>query len=416
MSATPFAFDATGITGSNDVDRYAAVRTSQGSRQVYTLQLSLQEIPRVLPVPDPKYPTTGNRKVNPDHAQKFGAYIRGQTEWVAPPLLVRDNGSIRFEEQIELPDGSNIGQLLVPRNSRHILKIIDGQHRILGIDHAVKILDEQLASWQDALARGDSGDPEELRVQIADAEKVRARFSTEHLAVQIYVESRPQAYEQMFFDVADNALGITQAVKVRFDSRKVVNRSIPEVLKHALLKDRIDMEQDRVTGPNPNILGAKHVGDIIRAANLGVVGRVTERREEQLDDSTLIENTNVFLDCLVASFPELVELIEERITAKDLRGSSLLGSITMLRVLAGAFHDIWTQEGTAEEDVIEFFSKLSPHMSVPVKKGSIWMTTTDFEENSSGPSARRQNLKNLSDTLVSWYEDGLPTDAAHDRR
>ncbi len=54
---------------------------------------------------------------------------------------------------------------------------------------------------------------------------LRQRFVDEHIAVQIYVEARPQAYEQMLFDVADNALGINQAVKARFDSRKVLVRS-----------------------------------------------------------------------------------------------------------------------------------------------------------------------------------------------
>jgi hypothetical protein len=408
MTAGQLTFDATGILGQDDYDRYAAVRTRQGSRTVYTLQLPLQDIPRVLPIPDPKYPTPGNRKVNPDHAQKFGEYIRNQREWVAPPLLVRDNDSVKFEEQIALPDGTNIGQLKVPRNSRHTLKIIDGQHRILGIDHAVRTLDEQLASAQDAIARGDNADPAAIESTISDLGDLRVRFLSEHLAVQIYVEARPQAYEQMFFDVADNALGITQAVKVRFDSRKVVNRSIPEVLKHALMKDRVDMEQDRVTGSNVNLLGAKHVGDIIRAANLGVVGRVTERREEQLDDARLIENTNVFLDCLISSFPVLVDLIEGRVSARDLRAQSLLGSITMLRVLAGAFHEIWSRDATSEDEVAEFFASLNRHMGAPIKKNGIWMTTGDFDENSSGPTARRQNLKNLSDTLVIWYDHGLP--------
>lgn len=408
MSTTPLAFDARGIAAHTNMERYAAVKTRQGSRDVYTLQLTLDEVTRVLPIPDPKYPTLGNRKVNTEHAQKFGQYICNEEEWVAPPLLVRDTGTIQFEEQVPLPDGSKIGQLLVPRNSRHTLKIIDGQHRILGIDHALKTLDEKLALTQDALARGDSDDPTDLRKTIEKLHRLRNRFTSEHLAVQIYVESRPQAYEQMFFDVADNALGITQAVKVRFDSRKVVNRSIPEVLKHSLLKDRVDMEQDRVTGPNPNMLGAKHVGDIIRAVNLGVVGRVTERREEQLDASTLIENTNIFLDCIVASFPILSEVIDERVTAKELRAQSLVGSITMLRVLAGVFHDIWSLEDVAEEDIIEYFTTLNSHTSIPVQEGSIWMTTKDFDVGASGPSARRQNLKHLTDTLVQWYLEGLP--------
>ena len=38
------------------------------------------------------------------------------------------------------------------------------------------------------------------------------------------VEDDSTAYKQMFFDIADNALGITSSVRARFDSRKVVNR------------------------------------------------------------------------------------------------------------------------------------------------------------------------------------------------
>lgn len=33
------------------------------------------------------------------------------------------------------------------------------------------------------------------------------RFATEHLGVYVYEEASPDACEQIFFDVADNALG-----------------------------------------------------------------------------------------------------------------------------------------------------------------------------------------------------------------
>lgn len=402
-------FDTSGVTGHTDVDRYAAIRTRQGSRVVYTLQLALHDVPRVLPVPDPNRATPGNRKVSPDHAHKFGVYLRTRTEWVAPPLLVRDSGAVKFEEQVPLPDGSTIGQLLVPRNSRAVLKIIDGQHRVLGIDDAVNALDERIADVQDELARGEDATAEALREELTDLLAQRQRFVDEHIAVQIYVESRPQAYEQMFFDVADNALGINQAVKVRFDSRKVVNRALPEVLKHTLLKNRVDMEQDRIVGNNVNMMGAKHVADIIRAVNVGVTGRVTERREGQLDDSTLTENTETFLGALLNGFGLLGELADGRITGPQLRSRSLLGSITMLRVLAGAFHDLYVQGDATEDEIVDYFAALNPHMSAPVIKSSIWWTTGDFTEGANGPNARTQNLKHLTDEVVRWYTEGLPT-------
>lgn len=411
MTTTPdlVGFDTSGVTGHKDVDRYVTVKTRQGSRVVYTLQLALHDVPRVLPVPDPSRTTPGNRKVSPEHAHKFGIYLRSRPEWVAPPLLVRDSGSVKFEESTTLPDGSVLGYLLVPRNSRAVLKIIDGQHRVLGIDDAVNELDTKIADVQDDLARGEADAAEKLRAELDELLTLRQRFVDEHIAVQIYVESRPQAYEQMFFDVADNALGINQAVKVRFDSRKVVNRALPEVLKHALLKNRVDMEQDRITGNNPNLLGAKHVADIIRAVNVGVTGRVTERREGQLDESTLIENTETFLGALLNGFGPLGELTDGRLTPPKLRSRSLLGSITMLRVLAGAFHDLYVLDDVSEDEIVDYFATLNPHMGAPVFKNSIWWTTGDFTEGTNGPNARTQNLKHLTDEIVRWHSDGLPT-------
>lgn len=411
MTTTPdlVGFDTSGITGHKDVDRYVTVKTRQGSRVLYTLQLALHDVPRVLPVPDPNRTTPGNRKVSPEHAHKFGVYLRTRTEWVAPPLLVRDSGSVQFEEQVTLPDGSVLGQLLVPRNSRAVFKIIDGQHRVLGIDDAVNELDTQIADVQDDLARREADAAEKLRAELDELLTLRQRFVDEHIAVQIYVEGRPQAYEQMFFDVADNALGINQAVKVRFDSRKVVNRALPEVLKHALLKNRVDMEQDRIVGSNRNLLGAKHVADIIRAVNVGVTGRVTERREGQLDESTLIENTETFLGALLNGFGSLGELTDGRLTPPQLRSRSLLGSITMLRVLAGAFHDLYVLRDVSEDEVVDYFATLNPHMGAPVFKNSVWWTTGDFTEGTNGPNARTQNLKHLTDEIVRWHSDGLPT-------
>lgn len=407
-SDTVLDFDTSGITGHTDVDRYVAVHTRQGSRDVYTLQLALHDVPRVLPVPDPNRATPGNRKVSPEHAHKFGVYLRTRPEWVAPPLLVRDPGAVKFEDQASMPDGSRLGQLLVPRNSRSVLKIIDGQHRVLGIDDAVNELDEGIADVQDELARGEVARAEELRAKLTDLMDQRRRFAEEHIAVQIYVEDRPQAYEQMFFDVADNALGINQAVKVRFDSRKVVNRALPEVLKHALLKNRVDMEQDRIVGNNPNMMGAKHVADIIRAVSVGVTGRVTERREGQLDDSTLTENSETFLGALLNGFGPLGELADGRVTAPQLRSRSLLGSITMLRVLAGAFHDLYVNGEATEDEIVDYFALLNPHMGAPVLKESVWWTTGDFTEGANGPNARTQNLKHLTKEVVRWYEDGIP--------
>src|SRR5690606_11437729 len=100
------------------------------------------------------------------------------------------------------------------------------------------------------------------------------RFYAERVAVEIQVTEDIAEYRQMFYDIAENALGITAAVKARFDGRKAINRALEPVLEHALLRDRVDMDIDRLGAGNPNLLSAKHVIEILRANTVGIDGRI----------------------------------------------------------------------------------------------------------------------------------------------
>ena len=361
--------DLSGVTGVLQADRFVATRYVQGGRTVYSIDVPVDLVPQVVPVPDPARATPGNRRVNVNHARDFGKYIVETPAWVAPPLLIRDPGVCQFEKQIEV-GGMEVGILSIPRtaSARAAIKIIDGQHRVLGVDLAVRDLDLKIAEVVEKIAR--SGRTEVLADRLQDLERTRARLGAESLTLTIYSEIQPQLYEQMFFDVADNALGINQAVKVRFDSRKIVNRTLNEMAKHALLKDRVDMEQDRVTKGNPNLLGAKHVADIVRTVKVGIAGRIGKRLEDQLDEAALVEETNSFLDALIDGFSDFAKVADGELTPEQLRASSLLGSITMMRVLAGVYHGL-KEKNVEDEEIIEFFTKISRHTGGPARNTDI---------------------------------------------
>ena len=58
-----------------------------------------------------------------------------------------------------------------------------------------------------------------------------------------------------------------------------------------------------------------------------------------------------------------------------------------------------------DEDVIEFFRKLAPHMQGAVTADSIWIAKVPddiFSEGTLAPRSRRQDLRVLRDTLVTW--------------
>lgn len=352
----------------------------------------------------------GNRRVKEAHARGFGEYVRTKEEWIAPALVLRAPDIFAFEAR-ENVAGTQFGVLAFPKHAREDLRILDGQHRILGIHLAIRGIGDDLEKARSSLAAA-TRIGESAPVVAAMQEKVdalttqRERFAQERTTLQIFVEDDQVAYKQMFFDIAENALGITSSVKARFDSRKVVNRALEPVMKHALLRDRVDPEQDRVARNNPNLMGAKSVAEIIRTLAVGIDGRIGRRLEDELDEGELVENTNNFLDVLLEAFPDLAAVADGEKTPQELRQTSLLGSIVVLRVLAGVYADlVGPRYKFTDDDVVEFFTLLAPHMQAPVAGNGIWVEHVPndvFAEGASAPRSRRQDLKQLRDSLVDW--------------
>jgi hypothetical protein len=400
--------DEAQITGYAPEDSYLATRYTQGSRRVFDFELPLIAIPQVFPVPDPERPTLGNRRVKPSHARGFADYVREHEEWVAPALLMRAPDVFRFEELKSLGRVS-FGILKVPRSARRDIRIIDGQHRILGLHYAVEDLAREIDEAREAVASGKRAQNHDLVVyeekRVKKLERQRQRLEREFLAVQVHVETDAERYEQMFYDVADNALGITQAVKVRFDSRKVMNRALDAALRHAMIRDRVDTEQDRIVGSNPHLMGAKHVVDLVRTVNIGITGRVSRRQEDELDEGALVQKFNEFADVMLEAFPDLAAVADGTLEPVDLRKSSLLGSSTMLRVLAGVYFELG-RKGYSDDEIAEFFGKLAPTMAAPVTGSSPWLKARSgvFSEGATAPTARRQDLRKLTDEITDWMD------------
>jgi hypothetical protein len=363
----------------------------------------------MLPAPDPQRPTEGNRRIKESHARGFATYLRENRDWVAPALVLRGPDMFEFEVTQSIA-GTEFGIISFPRLAQTDLRILDGQHRILGIHWAIQAISDEIGRVRSQLAasRRNDAEPAVIAVLERDLEQLndqRQRFDKERTSIQIYIEDDTVQYKQMFFDIAENALGISSSVRARFDSRKVVNRALEDVMRHSLLKGRVDEEQDRIGRRNPNLVGAKHVAEIVRTLAVGIDGRIGRRLESELREDALVQRTNNFLDVLLGAFPPLAQVADGELSPEDLRSTSLLGSTTMIRVLAGAYHQLTEVQKFDDEDVTEFFVMLSSHMQVPVTKDSIWVQHVPgdiFVEGASGPRARRQDLKGLRDELVDW--------------
>ena len=400
--------DTSRITAGRRTDTYLAMRSLQGGRTVYSTRVPLLDLDKILPVPDPSQPDPDNRKVDPRHAKSFGDYVSTHSAWVAPTLLARDNGGCNFHP-LESSDGK-VGYLDIPWSTGTVgaLTTIDGQHRILGTRLRLRQLTEEISKCDRDLSRARSGDrATKLEARLAELREALSRLEHEAIGLDIYVEPDSVLARQMFVDVADNAKGISTALRARFDGSKIANRTLDRVLDHALLKGRVDLEQDRMTRNNVNLIGAKHVADLTKAVAVGVGGKMTSRRESELTDEAVVEGVHGFLDCITEAFGDLADVAEGRLSAVDLRSRSLLGSVGMLRVLAGTFHALRAKE-IADDDITAFFATLNPHMAAPVSDTGIWRqsaTRPDFEPEASAPVMRTQNLVHLVNVVTSWFPE-----------
>jgi hypothetical protein len=291
---------------------------------------------------------------------------------------------------------------------------------VLGVDIEKRRITAAISAVDRETARKVS--PEKAAKLQADRQRFidqMNRLKSEYVGLDIYVEPDPIKAQQMFVDVADNAKGISSAVRARFDNYKVANRTLSDVIDHPLLKGRVDPEQDRMTLKNPNLMGAKHVADITRAVIAGAGGRISKKAEQTLTDGEVIEQVKDFLDVISNAFaglaavteddPEAERRADEPTMAQQLRRTSLLGSVGMLRVLGGVFRELRAGDNPAElNDITEFFKHLDPHMAAPIPDTSIWLTTDtrdDFEPNASAPIMRTQNIVHLVSVITSWYKE-----------
>lgn len=398
---------ATAPTGYSGEVSYFASKFKQGNRTVYSFDIPLGLLSNLVPRPDHTKPTVGNRAIRLKHAQEFGKYLRQRDDWVAPSLILRAGNVFKFAKIDDL-DGAEFGTLSFNNASGKKIHILDGQHRILGTYLAFDAIEDERtkAAEREITARvnGKVDAADGFRKQMAALDKETKRLANERISVQIYVVDDPVAFQQMFFDIAENALGMAASVKTRFDNRKVVNRAMLSTLEHPLLTDRIDGERDWITKDSTALMTAKHVAEIIRVCNVGIDGRVSKIQEATVSEDIFADKAKRFLTVLTDTMPGLRGIIDGSVPPQQLRKESLLGSVLFMRILAGVWYELTQIRGWDDQQVKEFFALLAPHTDGPAYDGSVWRVLAEdyFDEDSYAPHGRRQDIKALVNEMVGW--------------
>ena len=388
-----------------------ATRYTQGGRTVYGGAMTPAEITALVKRPDPEANNPGNRKIRPEHAEAFARYFIEHDEWVIPGIILRAQSIFEFDrdETREAP-GLQYGIMRYAKKNQGDIHILDSQHRILGFHRAIDKVDEMMSKARNDLAtarRVDKGGRAErdAKAEIARLDKVRDRFDRELVSVEIQVTDDMDAYRQMFVDIAENALGITASVKARFDTRNPLNRALPAIFEHPLLAGRVDLEADRLTRKNPYLLTARHVVETERVIMVGYSGRLGPRVKKEMKEAQIARANIDFWTIAASAFPPLKAVELGQLLPDTLRETSMLGSATMLRVLAGVYHELVGPHAWPRANVEKFFTTLAPHLNAPAHANSIWkkhVKPEAFNMDAWSPNQRRQDAQGLVDTIVQW--------------
>lgn len=391
---------------------FFASRYKQGTRTVYGIAMTPDQITGLVKRPDPAVESPGNRMIALDHAKGFAQYFIDNDHWVVPGLILRAPNIFQFEQSDEVPD-LQFGTVTYSARNEGDIQILDGQHRILGFHLAIEMLGEraEVLRTKKANARrmDDVADVRSIDADLRRIEKVRDRFSKERVTVEIQVVDDLNAYRQMFYDIAENAKGITASVKARFDTTKVVNRALAHVAEDPRLVPLIDRQLDRLSAKSKYWLAMRTLMEITRTVAVGFDGRVTPARNKTLGEAEIAKNAKEFFDVLFDSFPQLQNMLTGQLTSEMLRKHSMLGSPLFVRVLAGVFYELRSDaHHWSSEMVANLFKSLAPHVVDPAHENSIWKTHASpeaFHLGAWGPNGRRQDAKGLVMSIVGWGVD-----------
>jgi hypothetical protein len=398
-----------------------AQRIRQGNSFAFLFSLPINFVLDILEVPDPNKPFPENRRVSKKHALDFGSYWeRHEGGWVVPPVLLDSSKSLKYRLISKNQGASELVELEINASKHDEIRILDGQHRILGwylksIELDTR-LSETTSNFNKAVLNDEKLTSEMLFSEIESLRKTRKRIDDEHVTIYLIDCLSSKLHQQYFVDIAKNALGINKTVQAKFDNASVINRvSLKIINSHPLLTGRVDLEKTSCSGENPNLLSVVNVTDITRHACFGINRRVTAAKENNFKDEELEANVIRFFDSLVKKIPVLGKIINGTMQPKKLREDFMLGSGTIWRCLAGAFYETCVinddEHGLIEIDpkqlaYFEHFLELfSENMRLPISRQ--WFATTLFPaRRSKAPSSRAQDLSSMVELMTAYSRNG----------
>ena len=324
--------------------RLPAHQFRQGGRDVYACVLDLPALNAQLPdrVGDGVV-KDANRQLTLSHARKIQSYLAERSDWVLSALMLGvPEEALDFKPYIE-GDGApmRVGELLIRTDSTATMKMFDGQHRRRAIKDVLR----------------------ELELDMKRANTLSALKGCS-LPIMLYVEDNLEALRQMFVDAAKTKT-IERNTVARFDMRDAFNLAALWLEENSnLFVGRVEMERSSVPRSSECIVAINQLSATLKSLDVGYSGRVSKEANDRymLNPDDLYERCWVWADDFMPSAREEYEgLIAGDIDNSDIpkrRGTSLAYNATVIRLLAGCYHE-WTKDGADWKPLAEFIRSAS---------------------------------------------------------
>ena len=418
------------LGGYSETKDIAAQCVTRGGKTVYILSLPISLVPVHLSVPDPTRPIDSNRAVSKSHAESFGDYwLKHPSSWTVPPILVDTLHNLEFDMSLQIDKGPKIGVVKIPDYSNQILRTLDGQHRILGWtmvrDKLISAQAQNAAMLQEAKNSGTELERQLLEQKRAEIKNDLDRMHREQVTLEIITGVTDTEHKTFFVTIADNAQGINTSERTRLDEVNMTSRVAKKLAaSNPLVIGRIEERKASAGKNSGDLMSIANLRNLARHVCFGIKGKETLARERELNDSNAFDVTESFLNAMIEAAPQLKEIIEGTFTAKSLRQDSLLGSITIWRCLAGAYHEIVITKGPnhhlalnkkGHDDFVVMATQAVKKMKFSTTNSdktlnTSWFKTECFNPGELAPRSRAQDLKALSALFTAWSKSGTVFD------
>lgn len=204
------------------VFKFPAARGIQAGREYFMVVAPFGVLRRLLAIDNTaRVLDRSQRDVDMGRAKKLAAYIKQNPgSWVIPSLVGNIESAPDFEEHVP---GTMVGTLSLPMDA--VIKLLDGQHRAMGIMSAI-------------------GEDDDLRHS--------------SVPLQLYVKMDLAARQQAFTDINLNAKTVSKGLSMVYDHRDEVAQAIADAVgKVRPWVNRIEWQKASCSGDNPNMFPFK---------------------------------------------------------------------------------------------------------------------------------------------------------------